>query len=152
MARKWRKQQLATVLVKWAVQALRLRPFDAQLDLRVRVSVSDTNPKEMNHTCFLEDEDTGNVAAFSLDSPSPVLARRVNVEGATEGDAEVPILPTSENEFDDLKDMDEAFLREIDELANREDLAVIPTKFYTPRVTDEETANGKGSLRSARGA
>ena len=144
MARKWRKQQLATVLVKWAVQALRLRPFDAQLDLRVRVSVSDTNPKEMNHTCFLEDEDTGNVAAFSLDSPSPVLARRVNVEGATEGDAEVPILPTSENEFDDLKDMDEAFLREIDELANREDLAAIPTKFYTPRVPGEATANGKG--------
>ena len=49
LARKWRKQQLATVLVKWAVQALRLRPFDAQLDLRVRVSVSDTNPKEMSH-------------------------------------------------------------------------------------------------------
>ena len=61
LARRWRKQQLGQVLLKWVVHAMRIRPPHAQKDLRVRVSVSDANPKEISHTCYLEDEDTGNV-------------------------------------------------------------------------------------------
>jgi hypothetical protein len=37
LARKWRKEQLATVLMKWTVQALRLRPFSQQKFLLVQV-------------------------------------------------------------------------------------------------------------------
>ena len=123
---------MATVLTKWTITALRLRPFAAQKGLRVKVRVSDSNPKEIHHTCFLEDEDTGNVAAFSIDSPGPVAARCV--EPADEPvSPDVPV-PQPQSEFDDLEGIDQAFLAEIDELAEREELASIPTSFYTPRV------------------
>ena len=40
----------------------------------------------------------------------------------------------SREEFDNIEGLDEAFLKEIDTLAARADLANIPTNFYTPRV------------------
>ena len=72
LARKWRKEQLATVLLKWTVQALRLRPFAQQKFLLVQVRVSDTDPKKMAHACFLQEQGSVNIAAFTLVSPSPV--------------------------------------------------------------------------------
>ena len=146
LARKWRKQQLTQVLLKWVVHAMRLRPPHAQKDLRVRVSVSDANPKEISHTCYLEDEDTGNVASFLLDSPTPVGP--VRPEEARAREEEIPRLSTPLSEFNDIEGMDEAFLREIDEIAKREDLAAIPTSFRTPRVPNEvATENSEGSRR-----
>ena len=125
---------------------MRLRPPQAQKDLRVRVSVSDTNPKEISHTCYLEDEDTGNVASFLLDSPTPVRARATRSEEDLAREDEIPRLSTPLSEFDDPEGMDEAFLREIDEIAKREDLAAIPTSFHTPRVPNEvATENVEGS-------
>ena len=125
---------------------MRLRPPQAQADLRVRVSVSDANPKEISHTCFLEDEETDNVASFLLDSPTPARARAEGLEEALDHGDDIPRLSTPLSEFDDPVEMDEAFLKEIDELAKREDLAVIPTSFRTPRVQEaEETASREGS-------
>ena len=146
LARKWRKQQLGQVLLKWVVYALRIRPPHAQRDLRVRVEVSGTNPKEISHTCYLEDEDTGNVASFLLDSPAPEGARAISPEEALAREEEIPRLQTPLSEFEDPEGMDEAFLKEIDEIAKREELAIIPTSFHTPRVREpEETASREGS-------
>ena len=129
MARKWTKEQLVLVITKWAVQAIRLQPFRSQKDLFVSVCVSDRDPKKMKHTCFLEDPETGNVAAFALDSPSP------NRPTLLTGDSPMSLKELG-RDFDQLAPdtLDEAFLREIDELAEKTDLAAIPTNFYTPRV------------------
>ena len=138
LARKWRKEQLATVLVKWVVQALRLRPLSLQKDLLVKVSVSDSDPKKMTHSCFLVEEGSDAVASFTLSSPSPIKARSPE---RGESETGVPILE-ARNEFENIEGLDEAFLKEIDTLAARADLANIPTNFYTPRV---QNANGAPS-------
>ena len=133
LARKWRKEQLATVLMKWTVQALRLRPFSQQKFLLVQVRVSDANPKQMTHSCFLQEQGSENIAAFALTSPSPVksaFSRLVSEASAGSAPSSAIVPP----EFEGLDGLDETFLKEIDELAARADLAAIPTDFYTPRV------------------
>ena len=142
LARKWKKEQLALVLTKWSVQALRLQPFRAQNDLLVSVSVSDRDPKKMKHKCYLEDAGTGNVAAFALDSPSPVKQAGRGSDAAASPDA--PLVPSPGREFDELH-LDDSFLKEIDELAERANLAAIPTNFYTPRVFNEPIGDNEGA-------
>ena len=52
----------------------------------------------------------------------------------------------SREEFDNIEGLDEAFLKEIDTLAARADLANIPTNFYTFRVQSANNEYNEAGL------
>ena len=140
---KWDKTQLALVLKKWCLTALKLSPFAAQPSLFVRVRASDSNAKQISHSCFIN-EDDNKVLTFAVQSPSPVKTRELTVEDLTSS-----VNSSGPAEAGDFggETYDEEFLREIDGLALDAAIGedVIPTMFYTPRVPGEAvTATNPG--------
>ena len=149
---KWDKSQLALVLKKWCLTALKLSPFAAQPSLLVRVRASASNAKQISHTCYINEEDD-KVLTFAMQSPSPVKQRPLTV-----GDLSSAVNssgPAAAGDFGG-ESYDEDFLREIDGLALDASISesVIPTIFYTPRVSGEtvtsEPATNPGSLGSSQ--
>ena len=132
---KWDKTQLALVLKKWCLTALKLSPFAAQPSLFVRVRASDSNAKQIAHTCYINEEDD-KVLTFAMQSPSPVKERPLTV-----GDLSSAVNSSGPAVAGDFggESYDEDFLREIDGLALDASISedVIPTIFYTPRVSGE---------------
>ena len=146
---KWDKTQLALVLKKWCITALKLSPFAAQPSLFARVRASDTDAKKLSHSCFINDE--GNrVLTFAMQSPSPNPPNPLTVgDLATDKSA----APSITEDFGDAN-YDEEFLREIDDLALDASIGedVIPTIFYTPRVTGGSLVPASGAgISSSRG-
>ena len=60
------------------------------------VCVSDVNPKEMTHSCFLVEEDSDNVVIFSLSSLSPDKPVSVNLGEEASGDTVLLVEPGGE--------------------------------------------------------
>ena len=133
LSKKWDKTQLALVIQKWALTALRLEKPGMQYSLFVQAHVSDDNPKVLSHKCCLKDELSEEVVTLSIASPSP-LKPRIPVEPDTE------IAVGQESEFGP-EAFDPDFLAEIDVLAQQADLAAIPVHFYTPRVPSQRGAD-----------
>ena len=142
---KWDKTQLALVLKKWCLTALKLSPFAAQPSLFVRVRASSSNAKHISHSCFIN-EDDDKVLTFAMQTPSPVKERPLTV-----GDLSAAVNssgPAASDSFNG-ETYDEEFLREIDGLALDASISedVIPTIFYTPRVSGKTvtpTSPGRG--------
>ena len=146
---KWDKTQLALVLKKWCLTALKLSPFAAQPSLFVRVRASSSNAKRISHTCFINEEED-KVLTFAMQSPSPVKERPLTV-----GDLSSTVNSSGPAESGDFggETYDEEFLREIDGLALDASIGedVIPTLFYTPRVPGETVSSeSSGNLRSSQ--
>ena len=147
LSAKWDKTQLCLVLKKWILSALRLSPFSAQPSLLVRVTPSKSNGRHVDHSCFIK-EGEDEIFTFAMASPSPVKPREPsagNSDALTNGTDE-----TAPEEFGPSA-YDEDFLREIDDLALDTSIgeSVIPTIFYTPRVSGENGASsvdGSGQL------
>ena len=137
---QWNKSQLAACLTRWLNEAL-LIPFNKQADLFAKVQSSKRDPKELEHSVFLVDEDSGNVSTFEILTPStnPPTTPRASPS---------PSLTS--------KAGDEGFLAELDRLMNSPSLAAIPviptprveTAPQTPRSTTVtlEAANSEGAV------
>ena len=134
LSQKWDKTQLALVIQRWALAALRLENPKLQYGLFVQARVSEDNPKVLSHKCCMQDELSEEVISLSIASPSPLKPRgSAATRSAEEAD--------TESEFG-LDDFDKDFLAEIDELAHSADLAAIPVHFYTPWVPSPEKEHG----------
>ena len=145
LSAKWDKTQLCLVLKTWILSALKLSPFAVQPSLLVRVHASDSKAKKMEHSCYINDGDE-RILTFAMASPSPTKPARLTVEdlakspeGAKRGEAEEFVGEA----------YDEDFLREIDDLALDTSIGedVIPTIFYTPRVSGENAEGAYNPLR-----
>ena len=132
LSHRWDKTQLALIVQKWALSALRLSPRHVQTKLFVQAKmVVENRKKVLSHKCFLKDEHSEEVVELSIASPSPVKAV-IPVKKARESREESDGEATET--FELSNDFDEDFLKEIDELAQQADLAAIPVHFYTPGV------------------
>ena len=144
LSQKWDKTQLALVVQKWAVTALRLSDPSLQHGLFVEALVSPSNPKALAHKCCLKDEASEEVVSLSIVSPSPVKAASTSPSPGESGSQEF-----GGEEFDN------DFLAEIDAIAEQADLANIPVHFYTPRVLNNQHGNraspGQFDLRGTHG-
>ena len=139
LSQKWIKTELALVIQRWALAALRLENTKLQCGLFVQARVSEDNPKVLSHKCCMRDELSEEVVSLSIASPSPLKPKAsAAIRSVEEAD--------TESEFG-LDDFDKDFLAEIDELAHSADLAAIPVHFYTPRVPsqrgDDENPHGE---------
>ena len=134
LSQKWDKTQLALVIQRWALAALRLENTKLQYGLFVQARVSEDNPKVLSHKCCMRDELSEEVVSLSIASPSPLKPKAsAAIRSVEEAD--------TESEFG-LDDFDKDFLAEIDELAHSADLAAIPVHFYTPWVPSSEQEHG----------
>ena len=108
---QWNKQQLAACLTRWLTEALALEPFNRQPDLFAKVQISKRNPKELEHSVFLVDEDSGNISTFEIRTPA-------TTSPTTSRPSPSPILAKAGENED--------FLAELDRLLNSPSLAAIP--------------------------
>ena len=148
---RWDKTQLALVLKKWCLTALKLSPFGAQPSLLVRVRADDSNAKQISHTCFISADDD-KVLTFAMQSPSPVKTNPLTVGDLAS--ASSSSAPTEASEFAGYS-YDADFLREIEGLELDSSISedVIPTIFYTPRVSGKTVSRSERSpARSQNGA
>lgn len=75
LSQKWDKTQLALVIQRWALAALRLANPKLQHGLFVQARVSEDNPKVLSHKCCMKDELSEEVISLSIASPSPLKPR-----------------------------------------------------------------------------
>ena len=73
------------------------------------------------------------MAAFALTSPSPAKATPPK-EAPADTSEGLSTLPPEGDDFGDVVGLDSDFIKDIDVLTARTDLASIPTDFYTPGV------------------
>ena len=131
LSKRWDKTQLALIVQKWALSAIQLSPRHAQANLFVQTTLAvEKRKKVLLHKCWLKEEGSEEAIEFSIASPSPVKPRKPAKDTSTSRET----TDGHETDLYEMSDLDEAFLKEIDELAQQADLAAIPVHFYTPGV------------------
>ena len=138
LSRQWDKTQLALVVLKWTLTALRLARPELQCSLFVQARVSSNNPKVLEHKCCMRDEQSEEVVSLSIASPSPIKTAARSPSASAESSK-------STDEFDSPA-FDNDSLQQIDAIAEQADLAAIPVHFYTPRVPElgDDDGNSPG--------
>ena len=154
LSSKWSKNQLAYAMRKWIVEAEALGPEHKQYDLFLEVRTSSADPKMLDHTVFIL-EDDGSVATFSVASPQPIDPPASATEGESSAQVEENAEePGTENNVHDgalatdlfspnsIATSASSFVRHLNELVESTEpaLAAIET-FPHPRVGNSSATN-----------
>ena len=107
---------------------------------------SEADAKKISHSCYINEGDE-KVLTFAMQTPSPVKSRPLTV-GDLSNSVNSSGPPTGEFEGDSY---DKEFLKEIDGMALDASISeeVIPTIFYTPRVSGRSVSSRPGGATHA---
>ena len=161
LARKWKKDQLAQVLLEWITAARNLGAEDQQVTLFVEVHMLKGDKRTLMHNCiFLEEElEDGSIAGFSISSPA---ASKSSSDSPPAPASASPATPASSAsslarkerlnfEPGSLSMGAREFLRDIDEVTRDEHELANNGEILTPRVP-EQLPDRNGEVSSPEGA